>query len=173
MNCNLLICTNTSKHCSWKRCFFIFQNCNTVTVTPCHDVIVWSGFVDCHYCECASTSSSRLPRHLRFTVLKVNSSADPHNFLRSPLRIAISFSWILSLDFIPEFHSWISFLDFILRFLAMAELKRALFCSFSLTKTFHFMAPFLAMAELKRALFCSSGLTKTFHFSTSMLLSIN
>ena len=33
MNCNLLICTNTSKHCSWKRCFFVFQNCNTVTVT--------------------------------------------------------------------------------------------------------------------------------------------
>ena len=27
-------------------------------------------------------------------------------------------------------------LDFILRFLAMAELKRALFCSFGLTKTF-------------------------------------
>ena len=26
---------------------------------------------------------------------------------------------------------------------------------------FHFMAPFLAMAELKRALFYSSGLTKT------------
>ena len=132
MNCNLLICTNTSKHCSWKRCFFVFQNCNTVTVTLetqiwrnkkicksvvrfmgtvillyCNawtDVIVWSGFVDCHYCECASTSSSRLPRHLHFTVLKVNSSADPHNFLRSPLRIAISFSWILSLDFIPGFH---------------------------------------------------------------------
>ena len=29
---------------------------------------------------------------------------------------------------------------------------------------FHFMAPFLAMAELKRALFCSSGLTKTLVF---------
>ena len=58
------------------------------------------------------------------------------------------------------FYPWISSLDFILRFLAMTELKRALFCSFSLTKTFHFMAPFLAMAELKRALFCSSGLTK-------------
>ncbi|MCI7001440.1 MAG: hypothetical protein MR898_03900, partial [Prevotella sp.] len=27
---------------------------------------------------------------------------------------------------------------------------------------FHFMAPFLAMTELKRALFCSFGLTKTF-----------
>ena len=34
-------------------------------------------------------------------------------------------------------------------FLAMAELKRALFCSFGLTKTFHFTAPFLAMAEFK------------------------
>ena len=30
-----------------------------------------------------------------------------------------------------------------------------------LYQTFHFMAPFLAMAELKRALFCSFGLTKT------------
>jgi len=40
-------------------------------------------------------------------------------------------------------------MDFILRFLAMAELKQALFCSFGLTKTFHFMAPFLAMAEFK------------------------
>ena len=47
-------------------------------------------------------------------------------------------------------------------FLAMAESKRALFCSFGLTKTFHFMAHFLAMAESKRALFCSFGLTKTF-----------
>ena len=61
-------------------------------------------------------SSSRSSRYLHFTVLKVNSSGYPHNFLRSPLRIAISFSWILSLDFIPGFHSWISFLDFILGF---------------------------------------------------------
>ncbi|WP_144269541.1 hypothetical protein [Prevotella sp. P3-92] len=57
-------------------------------------------------------------------------------------------------------------LDFILRFLAMAELKRALFCSFGLTKTLDFILRFLAMAELKRALFCSFGLTKT--FSTCM-----
>ena len=47
-------------------------------------------------------------------------------------------------------------------FLAMIELKRALFCSFGLTKTFHFMAPFLAMADLERARVCSFGLTKTF-----------
>ncbi|WP_144007553.1 hypothetical protein [Prevotella sp. P3-120] len=57
-------------------------------------------------------------------------------------------------------------LDFILRFLAMAELKRALCCSFGLTKTLDFILRFLAMAELKRALFCSFGLTKT--FSTCM-----
>ena len=57
-------------------------------------------------------------------------------------------------------------LDFILRFLAMAELKRTLFCSFGLTKTLDFILRFLAMAELKRALFCSFGLTKT--FSTCM-----
>ena len=57
-------------------------------------------------------------------------------------------------------------LDFILRFLAMAELKRALFCSFGLTKTLDFILRFLAMADLKRALFCSFGLTKT--FSTCM-----
>ena len=76
----------------------ILLYCNAWT-----DGIVWSVFVDCHYCECVPTSSSRLPRHLRFTVLKVNSSADPHNFLRSPLRIAILFSWILSLDFILRF----------------------------------------------------------------------
>ena len=35
----------------------------------------------------------------------------------------------------------------------MAELEQARFCSSGLTKTFHFMAPFLAMAELKQALF--------------------
>ena len=58
---------------------------------------------------------------------------------------------------------------FMAPFLAMAELKRALFCSFGLTKTFRFTAPFLAMAELKRALFCSSGLTKTFHFMAPFL----
>ena len=57
-------------------------------------------------------------------------------------------------------------LDFILSFLAMAELKRTLFCSFGLTKTLDFILRFLAMAELKRALFCSFGLTKT--FSTCM-----
>ena len=56
-------------------------------------------------------------------------------------------------------------LDFILRFLAMAELKRALFCSFGLTKTLDFILRFLAMAELKRALFCSFGLTKTFCYA--------
>ena len=35
----------------------------------------------------------------------------------------------------------------------MAKLKQAWLCSSGLTKTFHFMAPFLAMAELKQALF--------------------
>ena len=35
------------------------------------------------------------------------------------------------------------------RFLAMAELKRALFCSSGLTKTLDFILRFLAMAELK------------------------
>ena len=60
-------------------------------------------------------------------------------------------------------------LDFILRFLAMADLKRALFCSFGLTKTLDFILRFLAMTELKRALFCSFGLTKTFHFMAHFL----
>ena len=36
-------------------------------------------------------------------------------------------------------------------------------------RLFRFTAPFLAMAELKRALFCSSGLTKTFHFTAPLL----
>src|SRR5574344_3101197 len=49
-------------------------------------------------------------------------------------------------------------------FLAMTELKRALFCSFGLTKTLDFILRFLAMTELKRALFCSFGLTKTLFF---------
>mgnify|MGYP001143380376 CR=1 FL=1 len=38
-------------------------------------------------------------------------------------------------------------------FMAMTKLKQAWLCSSGLTKRFHFMAPFLAMAELKQALF--------------------
>ena len=50
---------------------------------------------------------------------------------------------IIFLNLILGFHPWISFLDFILRFLAMAELKRALFCSSGLTKTVDFLLRFL------------------------------
>ena len=44
----------------------------------------------------------------------------------------------------------------------MTELKRALFCSFGLTKTLDFILRFLAMAMTEQAHHCSSGLTKTF-----------
>ena len=58
-------------------------------------------------------------------------------------------------------------LDFILRFLAMAELKRALFCSFGLTKTLDFILRFLAMADLKRALFSLIWLNENVGFHPS------
>ena len=68
---------------------------------------------------------------------------------------------VIGLTDSTDFHFLMIAFHYMAPFLAMAELKRALFCSSGLTKTFHFMARFLAMAELKQASLCSSGLTKT------------
>ena len=49
----------------------------------------------------------------------------------------------------------------------MAKLKQAWLCSSGLTKRFHFMAPFLAMAELKQALFLLIWLNEKVQFFSS------